>query len=86
MSSNHATDFQGDILAAIRTAVESAIKDARCDVDGGNGHYTLVVTSPAFAGLSMVASQRLVYTAIAPLMKGAAPPIHAVDSLQTKTP
>ena len=82
--SAHATDFQGDILAAIRAAVEGAIKDARCDVSGGEGHYTLVVTSPAFAGLNMVKSQRLVYSAIAHLMKGAAPPIHAVDSLQTK--
>ena len=60
--------------------------DARCEVTGGNGHYTLVVTSPAFAGLNMVKSQRLVYAAIAHLMKGDAPPIHAVDSLQTKTP
>jgi acid stress-induced BolA-like protein IbaG/YrbA len=85
MSSSHPTDFQGDILAAIREAVEAAIKDARCEVTGGNGHYALVVTSPAFAGLNMLASQRLVYGAIAHLMKGAAPPIHAVDSLQTKS-
>jgi acid stress-induced BolA-like protein IbaG/YrbA len=80
----HPTDFQGDILAAIRTAVEGAIEGARCEVSGGDGHYAIVVTSPAFAGLSMVASQRLVYSAIAHLMKGAAPPIHAVDSLQTR--
>jgi acid stress-induced BolA-like protein IbaG/YrbA len=83
--SSHATDFQGDVLAAIRTAVEGAIAGARCDVTGSDGHYTIVVTSPAFAGLSMVASQRLVYSAIAHLMKGAAPPIHAVDTLQTRT-
>jgi acid stress-induced BolA-like protein IbaG/YrbA len=82
--SSHPTDFKGDILAAIRTAVESAVKDARCDVTGGNGHYSISVTSPAFAGLNMVASQRLVYGAIAHLMKGELPPIHAVDSLQTK--
>ena len=82
--SSHPTDFQGDILAAIRGAVEGAIAEARCDVSGGEGHYSIVVTSPAFSGLSMVASQRLVYSAIAHLMKGAAPPIHAVDSLQTK--
>ena len=82
--SSHPTDFQGDILAAIRDAVHAAIAQSRCDVSGGNGHYSIVVTSPAFAGLSMVASQRLVYGAIAHLMKGAAPPIHAVDTLQTK--
>ena len=82
--SSHPTDFQGDILAAIRTAVEGAIENARCEVSGGNGHYALVVTSSAFSGLGMLASQRLVYGAIAHLMKGAAPPIHAVDSLVTR--
>jgi len=82
--SSHPTDFQGDILAAIREAVEGAIANSRCEVSGGNGHYAIVVTSPAFAGLSMVASHRLVYTAIAHLTKGAAPPIHAVDTLHTK--
>ncbi len=82
--SSHPTDFQGDVLAAIREAVQGAIKDSRCDVSGGNGHYSIVVTSTAFAGLGMVASQRMVYSAIAHLMKGAAPPIHAVDTLTTK--
>ncbi len=33
------TDFQGDILAAIRGAVEGAIAEARCDVSGGEGHH-----------------------------------------------
>ena len=57
---------------------------ARCEATGGNGHYSIVVTSPAFAGLNMVKSwQRLVYAAIAHLLKGDQPPIHAVDSLQT---
>jgi acid stress-induced BolA-like protein IbaG/YrbA len=84
MSSSHETDFQGDVLAAIRDAVEGAIAGARCQVSGGGGHYTLEVTAPAFAGLNMLASQRLVYAAIAHLMKGAAPPIHAVDSLVTR--
>ena len=39
----------------IRTAVEGAINDARCEVTGGNGHYAIVVTSPTFAGLNMIA-------------------------------
>jgi stress-induced morphogen len=82
----HVTDFKGDVLAAIRDAVEGAIAGARCQVAGSDGHYTLEVTAPAFAGLSMLASQRLVYSAIAHLMKGDAPPIHAVDSLQTRAP
>jgi acid stress-induced BolA-like protein IbaG/YrbA len=84
MSSHH-TDFKGDILAAIREAVEGAIAGARCEVTGSDGHYTLLVTSSAFGGLGMLQSQRLVYGAIAHLMKGNAPPIHAVDNLQTRT-
>jgi stress-induced morphogen len=84
VSSSHPTDFQGDVLAAIRDAVEGAIAGARCQASGGNGHYSIVVTAPAFAGLGMLASQRLVYSAIAHLLKGDAPPIHAVDSLQTR--
>ncbi len=84
MSGNHPTDFKGDVVEAIVTAVEGAIDGARCEANGGNGHYSLTVTAAKFAGLSMLASQRLVYSAIAHLMHGAAPAIHAVDSLQTK--
>jgi len=82
--SDHPTDFQGDIPAAIRAAIEQKIAGARVDVEGGNGHYTIAVTSQAFAGLSMLASQRLVYGAIAHLMAGDRAPVHAVDSLKTK--
>jgi stress-induced morphogen len=44
------------------------------------------VTSSAFAGKSMLQSQRMVYSAIAHLMKGDLAPVHAVDSLRTRTP
>lgn len=84
--SNHPTDFKGSVLDAVREAIEAHIPDAQADVTGGGGHYTIVVTSPAFAGLGMLASQRLVYAAITPLMKGDAAPVHAVDSLITRTP
>jgi stress-induced morphogen len=50
---------------------------------GSAGHYSIVVTSEAFRGLNRVDSQRLVYSAIAFLMKGDAAPVHAVDSLKT---
>ncbi len=73
-----------DLTETIRAAIEAAITGARCEVTGGNGHYTIVVTSRAFAGLNRVASQRLVYSAIAHLMKGADAPLHAVDSLTTR--
>jgi stress-induced morphogen len=82
--SEHPTDFQGDILEAIRTAVEGAIPGARCVAAGAGGHFTLEVVSPAFQGLNMLASHRLVLTAIAHLMKGDRAPVHAVDSLKTR--
>jgi len=54
--------------------------------NGGGGHFTIVVTSPVFAGKSRVESQRLVLSAIAHLMRGDRAPAHAVDSLRTLVP
>ena len=81
---NHATSFQGDILTAVREAIEGKVPDSRAEVSGGGGHYNIVVTSPVFTGKSTLESQRLVYSAIAHLMKGDDAPVHAVDSLKTK--
>jgi acid stress-induced BolA-like protein IbaG/YrbA len=76
-----------DTTSAIRTAILAKIPDAAIDVTPGSaGHFTISVTSPVFAGKNMVESQRLVYGAIAHLMKGDAAPVHAVDKLTTKTP
>ena len=83
--SSHPTDFQGSVIDALREAIERQIPDARAEVSGG-GHYTIEVTSPAFAGKNMLQSQRLVYSAITDLMKGDMAPVHAVDSLKTRTP
>jgi len=82
--SDHPTDFQGDVCAAIRDAIGSKIPGASVEVSGGAGHYTIRVTSAEFSGKSMLASQRLVYAAIAHLMAGGQPPVHAVDSLVTR--
>ena len=84
--SSHPTDFQGSVIDALREAIEGEIPDARAEVNGGGGHYTIEVTSPAFAGKSMLQSHRLVYSAITDLMKGSMAPVHAVDSLKTRTP
>jgi acid stress-induced BolA-like protein IbaG/YrbA len=84
--SEHPTTFTGDIPTAIRSAVTTALPDAVVEVSGGGGHWTLTVTSTAFAGKSTLASHRLVMSAIAPLMAGAAPPVHAVDQLVTRVP
>ena len=82
--SDHATDFQGDVCAAIRGAIAAKIPGARVEVTGGGGHYSIDVVSPEFTGKSMLASQRLVYGAITHLMVGDRAPVHAVDRLTTK--
>ena len=84
--SAHETDFEGSVTDAIREAIEKAIPDAAVEVSGGGGHFTIGVVSPIFAGKSLVASQRLVYGAIAHLMSGERAPVHAVDKLTTRTP
>lgn len=84
--SDHATTFEGDIPTAIRTAVTTALPDAVVEVIGGGGHWTLTVTSAQFKDKGVLARHRLVLSAIAPLMAGAAPPIHAVDKLTTLVP
>ena len=86
MSSSHPTDFQGSVIDAAREAIEREIPGAKAQVTGGGGHYQIEVVAAAFAGKNMLESQRMVYRAIAPLMKGEAPAIHAVDSLQTRAP
>jgi stress-induced morphogen len=55
-------------------------------MNGGGGYFVIEVTSPVFAGRSMLERQRMVYGAIVHLMKGAAAPVHAVESLKTRTP
>lgn len=84
--SSHPTDFQGSVIDALREAIERQIPHSRAEVNGGSGHFNIEVTSPAFAGKNMLESQRLVYGAIAHLMKGDMAPVHAVDNLKTRTP
>jgi acid stress-induced BolA-like protein IbaG/YrbA len=76
-----------DVADAIRSAIAAVIEGATIEVTPGSaGHYAIVVTSSVFAGKSMLESQRLVYGAIAHLMKGDGAPVHAVDTLRTRTP
>lgn len=84
--SHHPTSFQGSIPDAIRDAIRAKITDAEVVVAGGGGHFTIEVVSTAFAGLGRVDAQRLVYGAIAHLMAGGDAPVHAVDTLKTRTP
>ena len=84
--SSHPTDFQGSVIDALREAIERQIPDSRAEVNGGGGHFNIEVTSPVFAGKNMLESQRMVYGAIADLMTGDRAPVHAIDSLKTRTP
>ncbi|HKY39860.1 MAG TPA: BolA/IbaG family iron-sulfur metabolism protein [Polyangiaceae bacterium] len=82
--SAHPTNFQGDVVAALRQAIESKIPSSQASVSGAGGHYTIEVVSSTFEGLSMLESQRLVYSAVAHLMQGDLAPVHAVDKLTTR--
>lgn len=80
--------LMSSILDSIKQAVLEKIPDAAVDVapGSGGGHFTLQVVSPVFEGKSMLESQRLVLGSIAHLMKGDGAPVHAIDSLKTRTP
>lgn len=82
----HLGTVDSSITETIRKAIADAIEGADVQVSGSGGHFTIEVTSSAFEGKNMVQSQRLVYGAITHLMAGDNAPVHAVDSLVTKTP
>ena len=76
-----------DVVSQLEASILAKIPDANVKVaPGSGGHFSIEVVSPVFAGKSMLESQRLVYGAIAHLMKGDGAPVHAVDSLKTRTP
>lgn len=80
----------------IRTKLEAALTPARLEIEdqshlhrghagwrpGGESHFAVTVISAAFAGMSRVERQRMVYGALDAEMAG---PIHAL-ALTTKTP
>ncbi len=75
-----------EIIEGIRKCILDAIPGAEIEISsGGPGHFEIRVTSPAFAGKSRVGQQQLVYGAIAHLMAGNNPVVHAVDRLECLT-
>jgi len=69
----------------LRNAIVLAFEDADVQVEAtGPGHFSIRVRSASFEGQSRVRQQQRVYTAIAHLMKGDAPPVHAVDRMTTQ--
>lgn len=86
MGASHGAHDPAAVRAAVHDAITKAIPDAAVRVEGGGGHYAIEVVSAVFAGKGMLDSQRLVYAAIAHLLKGDDAPVHAVDSLRTRAP
>ena len=77
----------GETLERLRSAIAAALPGAEIEVTATSpGHFEIAVASETFAGRSLVQQQQLVYAAIAPLMSGDAPPVHAVDRLRTRVP
>lgn len=70
----------------VKALIVAAMPDAQVQVEGAGGHFNIQVISSLFAGKSMLEQQRLVYSAITPLMKGNNAPVHAVDSLKCRLP
>ena len=71
----------------IESAIRAALPGSQVQVKaGGAGHFEVSVVAEAFRGKSMVQQHQMVYGAIAPLMAGDAPPVHAIDRLSTKAP
>lgn len=78
------------ISDSIRTKLSQAFAPTRLEVvddsarhaghagarPGGQSHFSVLIESPAFAGLSRVARQRQVYAALAEELAG---PVHALS-------
>lgn len=75
-----------EVIQQIIEAIDAAIESDSLEVNGSGGHFEIRVVSEVFRGKNTLAKQRLVYSAIAHLMKGDAAPVHAVDRLETIVP
>ena len=76
-----------EIAERIRVAIAEAMPEAQIVVRPENpGHFAITVVDGLFEGLSRVQQQQRVYGAIADLMAGPSPPVHAIDRLECKVP
>lgn len=75
------------VRGQIERAIAEAIPGAAIEVGAaGPGHFEITVVADVFEGKPRVRQQQIVYAAIAHLMEGNAPPVHAVDRMVTRTP
>jgi acid stress-induced BolA-like protein IbaG/YrbA len=75
-----------ETVRRIEQAIQGALPDAEVEVGANGAHFELRVVSKAFEGRSSLEKQRMVLSAIAPLMKGDNPPVHAIDRLEALVP
>lgn len=68
---------------SIAELVQAHVQDAAVEVHADGSHFQVAVTSPAFAGLSRVRRQQLVYEAIGELIRDGS--VHAV-TIRAVTP
>lgn len=74
------------ILDQVKQAIESSIPGSQATVRGGGGHFEIEVVASQFAGMRILAQQRLVLQSIKELMAGNDAPVHAVDRIVCRTP
>lgn len=76
-----------NIITIIKERIEEVLPESIVSVfTGSPGHYNIEVISKIFEGKTLLAQQRLVYSAITDLMKGHKAPVHAIDSMKTMIP
>jgi len=84
---NASGDSDDAVVNDLKAAIEEKLPGAEVVVTAiSPGHFEIRVASDAFADLSMVKQQQLVYGAISRFMSGDSPPVHAVDYMETRTP
>ena len=64
-------------------AVVAAIKNAKVEVSGNGGYFSLRVESVMLNGKKTLEKQRMVYSALKELIAGNNAPVHAIDNLET---
>lgn len=78
--------LEDNINERVRQAILAKLPGAVVEVQGRGGHFQLKVVSAEFAGKTPLAKQRLVLSAVAPMMSGPDAPVHAIDTLETLLP
>jgi stress-induced morphogen len=75
------------LAGELRRRIERELPGARARVACASpGHFEIDVECAAFSGEPRVRQHQMVYAAIAPMMAGEAPPVHAIDRLECRIP